>query len=770
MGKKGFTLIELMAVITILVIISLIIIPVIDKNVKKSSKNMYNIQIENIRMAGINYFSDNYELRPLSGWYSFVSLDSLIDNGYITDVVNPITGESFDENVYVQLLHSDDEFIYSVCPFDDDCVPYQQGGSIVSIFSKVKDINPGAICGDSVVEDYDNNNICYIDSVEDLVEFSNLVNDGHDFKDKTVVLNKSLDILNERSYVDPSLNNFGDVNGNGVVSDTLMEELSDESSYGFPVIGSDSKKFAGIFDGNANVLKNIYINRSDSRYVGLFGYNSGTIKGLVLRNINIIGKRDVGAIAGKNSGSITGCAVDGNVTGSMSVALGLGNNDSGVLEIVVSGNVICNSNSDPYVGGVVGSSYLGSIKGVFTSGSVVVDEGRYNSRYAALAYGDAYSGSRNFIVSDAVLFNYESKVSSDLGSNNGLIVDDAHLKNIGLIDDAIDTYIGGDNNGDGYYYDYDSNGQLNVFSAKNGELDIKLSGKGTTDKPYIINSISDLKQLSYSLDKVYKLNKDLDFSNTDAFMLSTNNNPFTGEFIGNGHFIKNYNVSGYDYAGIFGKNSGIIRDLSVSSSSVVGNNNIGGLVGYNSGVVKGINMDSISVDGGENVGGIVGNNYRSSLTDSMISHGSVTASKKAGLACGNNEEGVILAVVSGDVSTTTTDDSYVGGLLGFSYLGSVKGVFTSGSISSASSSYVDRTVGYSYWRVITASALETIQINGNVSSCSDLNDECGKSYSTESLATSTPYEEVGFNFSGSDPSVNEYKWFFEDGALKFQRN
>ena len=34
--KNGFTLIELMGVVTILAILSLIIVPIIDKNVKKS--------------------------------------------------------------------------------------------------------------------------------------------------------------------------------------------------------------------------------------------------------------------------------------------------------------------------------------------------------------------------------------------------------------------------------------------------------------------------------------------------------------------------------------------------------------------------------------------------------------------------------------------------------------------------------------------------------------------------------------------------------------
>ena len=68
MNKKGFTLIELMAVITILVVLSLIIVPIVDKNVKRSKEDMYKIQIENIRMAGQGYFSDHISSKPSSGF------------------------------------------------------------------------------------------------------------------------------------------------------------------------------------------------------------------------------------------------------------------------------------------------------------------------------------------------------------------------------------------------------------------------------------------------------------------------------------------------------------------------------------------------------------------------------------------------------------------------------------------------------------------------------------------------------------------------------
>ncbi len=122
MNDKGFTLIELMAVVTILVILSLIVIPIIDKNVKRSKDDMYKIQIENIRMAGQSYYSDNF--KPSDGNSCFVSLDSLVSNGYFEEgVKNPKTGLPFTD-VYVQISNNSSRYSYFVCPFESGCIDY----------------------------------------------------------------------------------------------------------------------------------------------------------------------------------------------------------------------------------------------------------------------------------------------------------------------------------------------------------------------------------------------------------------------------------------------------------------------------------------------------------------------------------------------------------------------------------------------------------------------------------------------------------------------
>ena len=121
MERNGFTLIELMAVITILVILSLIIVPIVDKNVKRSKEEMYSIQIENIRMSGMGYFSDNIGKRPRDNMYCSIPVSLLVSEGYMSgDVVNPKNGQDLSD-LFIQIFNKDGRYSYLVCPVDSDC-------------------------------------------------------------------------------------------------------------------------------------------------------------------------------------------------------------------------------------------------------------------------------------------------------------------------------------------------------------------------------------------------------------------------------------------------------------------------------------------------------------------------------------------------------------------------------------------------------------------------------------------------------------------------
>jgi parallel beta-helix repeat protein len=75
--------------------------------------------------------------------------------------------------------------------------------------------------------------------------------------------------------------------------------------------------FTGTFDGMGHSIGNLYINRIDSEYQGLFGYVFGaTIRNVHLSNANIAGDLRGGTLAGKAGGGsiITKCSTTGTVT------------------------------------------------------------------------------------------------------------------------------------------------------------------------------------------------------------------------------------------------------------------------------------------------------------------------------------------------------------------------------------------------------------------------------------------------------------------------
>jgi len=144
--------------------------------------------------------------------------------------------------------------------------------------------------------------------------------------------------------------------------------------------------FTGIFDGNGYTVSNLYINRSDMSYVGLFGYvgYGAGIDDLGLTGINVTGYDSVGALVGRSLGTITQSYAIGTVSGNRNGVGGLAGANFGSIsdsyaQVDVSGGQfiggLAGSNngtiSYSYAeGGVQGAEYLGGLTG-WSSGVIV---------------------------------------------------------------------------------------------------------------------------------------------------------------------------------------------------------------------------------------------------------------------------------------------------------------------------------------------------------------------------------------------------------------
>ena len=127
---------------------------------------------------------------------------------------------------------------------------------------------------------------------------------------------------------------------------------------GWEPIGDIENPFTGAFSASTGnlVIKNLFINRPATDYVGMFGVTDGAISGIHLEDANINGRFIVGGIAGLTNPSsrISDSSVSGMVKGSDARVGGLvGEHYGSINDSHAQGNVI----GDTSVGGLAGYAF-----------------------------------------------------------------------------------------------------------------------------------------------------------------------------------------------------------------------------------------------------------------------------------------------------------------------------------------------------------------------------------------------------------------------------
>ena len=92
--KKGFSLVELLAVVVILGLVVLISIPIVNNSINKSKEKAREVQIEEIIKAAKKYaIKNSYVLPENVGSHTSIEIETLINENYIdTDqIIDPVT-------------------------------------------------------------------------------------------------------------------------------------------------------------------------------------------------------------------------------------------------------------------------------------------------------------------------------------------------------------------------------------------------------------------------------------------------------------------------------------------------------------------------------------------------------------------------------------------------------------------------------------------------------------------------------------------------------
>src|SRR5690554_5958643 len=190
-----------------------------------------------------------------------------------------------------------------------------------------------------------------------------------------------------------------DTNGDGKI------DASDEywnNGEGWQPIGTISSdyQFRTVFDGNGHVIRNLYIDRPNTNYIGLFGYaNNATIRrvGLTGTLTKIKGQRYVGGVLGYGTAThLQGVFASGALSSAYTSNAYMGG-VAGYLEenstLEDSFSIASVTAKGTWIGGLVGNLYNSTVNRAFSTGRVYSDSTSFVSGLIGYAYASAVAQS-----------------------------------------------------------------------------------------------------------------------------------------------------------------------------------------------------------------------------------------------------------------------------------------------------------------------------------------------------------------------------------------
>ena len=654
MKKKGFTLIELLAVIVILAIIALIATPLVLKYIEYVEKEALRNDIKTMDRAILMQGTVD---RRDKEYTSTDEIDIKIKDTQIKILYSKQTNYFYDVRNKKYMLDVTKCATKTYCTIEEVTKIRNVIIRITEkeLFSQVEDSDPGLIVCNA-------DGIGEIRSIEDLVYLSTNPNVC-----ATVKLIYNLDFNNKKSYASKKVDE-------GLIS-----------GVGFAPIGKSGNTFKSIFEGNHKIIKGLYINRPEESYVGLFGYtDNGTVKDLSLIDSNITGKSTVGGIVGYNNGTVTIIILDNvNVTGTDSNIGGIAGYSSGKvinskINGTVSGKKYCSLgvgyasmaslvrniiaegdvSGDTYIGAVVGYNYADKATGVYLSGNVncnascgvISGYNRLNSGY----------GSADGLTDSTVTYNGKPASEASFYGTKGTIIDKKYFDDINTYELVFDTYIGGDNDNDGYYFDYMPDGSLWFKSVEEYPLVFDL--KKDDNDFYLVDNYSDLKKMALNTTYKYKLTNDIDVKDKKFYMIGSGNNIFTGTIEGNNKTISNVDFTTIS-GGIFGKfSSATVQNLTLNNIKISGNDYIGTLASEsNASQINNVLVENINIDAKNDLGGLIGKSVSDNIVNVSGKNITIKGETRLGMM-GSTSTGTIKNMNINNIDINGT--SYIGGIVG----------------------------------------------------------------------------------------------------------
>lgn len=465
------------------------------------------------------------------------------------------------------------------------------------------------------------------------------------------------------------------------------------------VTGMGTYNIGGIAADNSgggkieNCINNGEINSSNSSCVGgIAGFNQNNCKVINCRNTgNITGNISVGGIVGHNGSQtsqktgnlIENCYNEGSVSGQGEVGGIAGRNEFKITNCYNLGAL-----------SITGSGKSGGICGINTASIINC----YNWG-DVIVFGDGNTGGIVGSLGDTVTNCYYFAENSDFGGIAGADVTGAAEYKTKEEFAQQGTFSG---------WDFTETWRMSSFYGRpvlisNPEPEFTLSGSGTAEDPYVIDTAETLQGFAQLVNggnsfegKFIELTNDIDLleegvcgKNIGSWTPIGKNKEFKGTFDGKGHKILNLYINDgtEDNAGLFGINNGTIKDLAVTGT-VTGGSKAGGIVGTNksNGKIESCS-NACNVTGSSEVGGIAGFNEGGAI-DNCYNTGDINGNSEVGGVAGNNDHGTIENSYSiGNI----TGSSNAGGIAGSNNVGTVENCYYLGSAEDGSGNGAPKT-------------------------------------------------------------------------------
>lgn len=137
-NRKGFTLVEILAAVTILGILSVIAIVSVNKIIQNAKEKHYTTAEDQLELAGQSYVQQNRSALPKAiGQKTKISLKTLVEKNYIDQIKDYSDNDCNLENSYVQIFkYSKDDYSYLAyldCPVYTSEEQIKQGSPQIEI-------------------------------------------------------------------------------------------------------------------------------------------------------------------------------------------------------------------------------------------------------------------------------------------------------------------------------------------------------------------------------------------------------------------------------------------------------------------------------------------------------------------------------------------------------------------------------------------------------------------------------------------------------------